>query len=192
MADHTGGDGVVDALEQARVEVVFGIPSVHNLPLYDALRRRGRIRAITVRHEQAAAGCGGRLQQGDGAPRRVHQLDGPGGGQLHGRSAGGVRLRLAGAAPHGTDRDEVPRCRARFHPRGAGSARHVEVALQDRAAARFRRRHRPHRGGGHRPGAVGSDGARLCGAADRLAVRLGRPGRPARRRTLSGNDAAGP
>jgi acetolactate synthase-1/2/3 large subunit len=57
MDQHTGGDAVVDVLEQAGVEVVFGIPSVHNLPIYDALRRRGRIRAITVRHEQGAAGA---------------------------------------------------------------------------------------------------------------------------------------
>jgi acetolactate synthase-1/2/3 large subunit len=52
---HDGGDAVVDALEWAGVDVVFGIPSVHNLPVYDALRRRGRPRSITVRHEQSAA-----------------------------------------------------------------------------------------------------------------------------------------
>lgn len=57
MGAVTGGDEVVAALEALGVEVVFGIPSVHNLPLYDALRRRGRIRAVTVRHEQAAAGA---------------------------------------------------------------------------------------------------------------------------------------
>jgi acetolactate synthase-1/2/3 large subunit len=57
MDHHTGGDAVVDVLEQAGVEVVFGIPSVHNLPIYDAIRRRGTIRAITVRHEQGAAGA---------------------------------------------------------------------------------------------------------------------------------------
>ncbi len=44
MSEHTGGDSVVDVLEEAGVEVVFGIPSVHNLPIYDALRRRSRIR----------------------------------------------------------------------------------------------------------------------------------------------------
>lgn len=57
MGEVTGGDVVVAVLESAGVEVVFGIPSVHNLPIYDALRRRGRIRAITVRHEQGAAGA---------------------------------------------------------------------------------------------------------------------------------------
>jgi acetolactate synthase-1/2/3 large subunit len=53
----TGGDVVVGALAGAGVEVVFGIPSVHNLPIYDALRRHGGIRAVTVRHEQGAAGA---------------------------------------------------------------------------------------------------------------------------------------
>ncbi len=38
---HTGGDAVVDVLEWAGVEVVFGIPSVHNLPTYDALEAAG-------------------------------------------------------------------------------------------------------------------------------------------------------
>jgi acetolactate synthase-1/2/3 large subunit len=55
--EHTGGDAVVDVLEWAGVRTVFGIPSVHNLPIYDALARRGVIRAVTVRHEQAAAGA---------------------------------------------------------------------------------------------------------------------------------------
>jgi acetolactate synthase-1/2/3 large subunit len=53
----TGGDVVVAALAGAGVEVVFGIPSVHNLPIYDALRRHGGIRSVVVRHEQAAAGA---------------------------------------------------------------------------------------------------------------------------------------
>jgi acetolactate synthase I/II/III large subunit len=57
MDQHTGGDAVIDVLAKAGVEVVFGIPSVHNLPIYDAIRRRGSIRAITVRHEQGAAGA---------------------------------------------------------------------------------------------------------------------------------------
>ncbi len=57
MVQYCGGDAVIDVLEQAGVRVVFGIPSVHNLPIYDAIRRRGSIRAITVRHEQAAAGA---------------------------------------------------------------------------------------------------------------------------------------
>jgi len=51
----TGGEAVVAALEALGVRHVFGIVSVHNLPIYDAIARRGTITAIGVRHEQAAA-----------------------------------------------------------------------------------------------------------------------------------------
>jgi acetolactate synthase I/II/III large subunit len=51
----TGGEAVVCALETLGVRHVFGIVSVHNLPIYDAIARRGTITPIGVRHEQAAA-----------------------------------------------------------------------------------------------------------------------------------------
>jgi acetolactate synthase-1/2/3 large subunit len=51
----TGGEAVASALELLGVRHVFGIVSVHNLPIYDAIARRGVITPIGVRHEQAAA-----------------------------------------------------------------------------------------------------------------------------------------
>jgi len=51
----TGGEAVAAALEALGVRHVFGIVSVHNLPVYDAIARRGAITPIGVRHEQAAA-----------------------------------------------------------------------------------------------------------------------------------------
>src|SRR5690242_9889870 len=50
----SGAARIVSLLEDAGVEVVFGLPGVHNLALWDALRR-SRIRLVGVRHEQAAA-----------------------------------------------------------------------------------------------------------------------------------------
>ena len=50
----TGADALVAALEGAGVEVVFGLPGVHNLAAWEALRT-SPIRLIGVRHEQAAA-----------------------------------------------------------------------------------------------------------------------------------------
>ena len=41
-------------LLEAGVEHVFGVVSVHNLPIYDAIDRGGRITPVTMRHEQAA------------------------------------------------------------------------------------------------------------------------------------------
>jgi acetolactate synthase-1/2/3 large subunit len=49
-----GADILVAGLEQAGVRVVFGLPGVHNLPAWEALRTSS-IRLIGVRHEQAAA-----------------------------------------------------------------------------------------------------------------------------------------
>ena len=50
----TGGDVVHRTLVDAGVEHVFGVVSVHNLPIYDAIDRGGKITAVAVRHEQAA------------------------------------------------------------------------------------------------------------------------------------------
>lgn len=50
----TGAQAVVDALENAGVTVAFGLPGVHNLPLWRALGE-SPIRLVGVRHEQTAA-----------------------------------------------------------------------------------------------------------------------------------------
>lgn len=54
MSIMTGGDAVYHALKAASVSCVFGIPSQHNLGLYDALCRHGDIRVVGTRHEQGA------------------------------------------------------------------------------------------------------------------------------------------
>jgi thiamine pyrophosphate-dependent acetolactate synthase large subunit-like protein len=50
----TGAQVIVEQLEEAGVEVCFGLPGVHNLALWAALRD-SPIRLVGVRHEQAAA-----------------------------------------------------------------------------------------------------------------------------------------
>src|SRR3954462_15600230 len=50
----SGAQVIVQALEEAGVEVCFGLPGVHNLALWEALRH-SPIRLVGVRHEQAAA-----------------------------------------------------------------------------------------------------------------------------------------
>jgi len=49
----TGAEVIVSGLVDAGVEVVFGLPGVHNLALWEALRG-SPIRLVGVRHEQAA------------------------------------------------------------------------------------------------------------------------------------------
>ena len=50
----TGATRLVEMLEQLGVELVFGLPGVHNLPIWKALSESG-IRLVGVRHEQTAA-----------------------------------------------------------------------------------------------------------------------------------------
>ncbi|PRZ42753.1 acetolactate synthase-1/2/3 large subunit [Antricoccus suffuscus] len=50
----TGGDAVVHALHALGVEAVFGIASIHNLPILDAIVRDGQIKIFDCRHEQNA------------------------------------------------------------------------------------------------------------------------------------------
>ena len=49
----TGAQELADALVELGTEVVFGLPGVHNLPLWEALAATD-IKLIGVRHEQTA------------------------------------------------------------------------------------------------------------------------------------------
>ncbi len=50
---YTGADLIADALAQLDVKHVFGIVSIHNMPIMDAINRLGKTQIIDVRHEQA-------------------------------------------------------------------------------------------------------------------------------------------
>ena len=78
----TGAGVIVEVLKEAGVRIVFGIPSVHNIPLYEALRTEPSIRHILCRHETAAANMAdgyARAGQGLGV---VLSSTGPGSGYM--------------------------------------------------------------------------------------------------------------
>lgn len=50
----SGGEAVYEALRAIDCEHVFGIVSVHNIPIYDVIGQKGGITPILMRHEQAA------------------------------------------------------------------------------------------------------------------------------------------
>lgn len=78
MRTMTGGQVVVAALEAQGVEVVFGMPGVHNLALYDALCDSTQIRHVLVRHEQGAAFAADGYARATGRPGVVITTAGPG------------------------------------------------------------------------------------------------------------------
>ncbi len=53
MVKRNGADLLVDTLEQLGVDILFGIPGIHNLDIYDSLLN-SKIKHITAKHEQGA------------------------------------------------------------------------------------------------------------------------------------------
>jgi acetolactate synthase I/II/III large subunit len=76
----TGAVGVVQALTEAKVSTVFGIPSIHNIGLYDVLRREPSIRHIVCRHEAAATHMADGYARASGGLGVIISSTGPGAG----------------------------------------------------------------------------------------------------------------
>jgi acetolactate synthase-1/2/3 large subunit len=73
----TGADLTCAALRALEVDTVFGMVSIHNVSILDAIRRSEKIRFVTTRHEQAA----------------VHAADG------YARATGRLGVALASTGP---------------------------------------------------------------------------------------------
>ena len=73
----TGGQAVVRALEANGVEVVFGIPGVHTLDIYDALLD-SPIRHVLARHEQGVGFMADGYARASGRPGVALVITGPG------------------------------------------------------------------------------------------------------------------
>lgn len=73
----TGGSAAIAAIEAAGVDVVFGIPGVHTLALYDGLHGRN-IRHILARHEQGAGFMADGYARATGKPGVALIITGPG------------------------------------------------------------------------------------------------------------------
>ena len=54
MSNYNVGDLVAEFLQQAGVDTVFGVVSVHNIPMLDALGRRNAVRVVGARGEMGA------------------------------------------------------------------------------------------------------------------------------------------
>src|SRR3954451_14785652 len=72
-----GGELLVRSLEAAGVEVVFGLPGVHNLAIWRALAD-SEIRLVGVRHEQAAGYAADGYARASGKPGVALVTTGPG------------------------------------------------------------------------------------------------------------------
>ena len=73
----TGGEAVVRALEGHGVDLVFGIPGTHSLPIYQHLVGSG-IRHVLPRHEQGASFAADGYARSSGRPGVCIVTTGPG------------------------------------------------------------------------------------------------------------------
>ena len=78
MSKASGAQLLVECLAQEGIEMVFGIPGLHNMPIYDALYRHPTIQNVVVRHEQGAAFMADGYARASGRIAAVMPLPGPG------------------------------------------------------------------------------------------------------------------
>lgn len=79
MKELTGGRAVIETLKRQGVEIVFGIPGTHNLPIYDALHGDAvGIKHVTTRHEQSAVFMADSYARVTGKPGVALLSTGPG------------------------------------------------------------------------------------------------------------------
>ncbi|MEZ5233005.1 MAG: thiamine pyrophosphate-binding protein [Acidimicrobiia bacterium] len=78
MTRMNGGEAVAAALSALGVTHVFGIVSVHNLPIYEALSRREDITVVRCRHEQGATHAADAFARTSGGLGVVLTSTGPG------------------------------------------------------------------------------------------------------------------
>ncbi|SFW67119.1 acetolactate synthase-1/2/3 large subunit [Amycolatopsis australiensis] len=90
----SGARELVDALEALGTEIVFGLPGVHNLPLWEALAET-RIKVVGVRHEQTAGYAADGYARATGKLGVALVTTGPGAAN----TLGAVGEAMASAAP---------------------------------------------------------------------------------------------
>lgn len=104
MTDYTVGDLVAEFLEGCDVDVAFGIVSVHNIPMLDAIGRRSRIRFVMARAEVGASHMADGYGRASGRLAVLISSTGPGAanavpGLLEAQFAGTPLLHITGQSP---------------------------------------------------------------------------------------------
>ena len=100
-SDYTVGDLVAEFLTQCGVTTAFGIASVHNIPMLDAIGRRNTIRFMMARGELGGAHMADGYARVSQALGVIFSSTGPGaantiGGLIEARFAGSPVLHITG------------------------------------------------------------------------------------------------
>lgn len=139
----TTADAVVKELVRAGVEVAFGIVSIHNMPIYDAILREGSIHLVCSRGESGAANMADGYARATGKLGVVITSTGTGAGNAAGSlieawAAGVPVLHLTGevASPYlGTGRGYIHECKDQLSMMEGASKKAIRLRRPEQAAA---------------------------------------------------------
>jgi len=141
--EFTTADAVVQELVRAGVEVAFGIVSIHNMPIYDAILREGSIHLVCSRGESGAANMADGYARATGKLGVVITSTGTGAGNAAGSlieawAAGVPVLHLTGevASPYlGTGRGYIHECKDQLSMMEGACKKAVQLRKPEQAAA---------------------------------------------------------
>lgn len=74
----SGAQALLATLRAYDVDIIFGIPGVHTLPIYDAIQEQPGLRHVLARHEQGAGFMADGYARVSGRPGVVCTITGPG------------------------------------------------------------------------------------------------------------------
>ncbi|WP_078409152.1 thiamine pyrophosphate-binding protein [Priestia abyssalis] len=143
----TTADAVVKELVRAGVETAFGIVSIHNMPIYDAILREGSIKLICSRGESGAVNMADGYARATGKLGVVITSTGTGAGNAAGSlveawAAGVPLLHLTGevASPYlGTGRGYIHECKDQLSMMSGACKNAVRLRKPEQAAAVVRK-----------------------------------------------------
>ncbi|KAA9015967.1 thiamine pyrophosphate-binding protein [Niallia endozanthoxylica] len=143
VMEYTTADAVVQELVRAGVEVAFGIVSIHNMPIYDAILREGSIHLVCSRGESGAANMADGYARATGKLGVVITSTGTGAGNAAGSlveawAAGVPVLHLTGevASTHlGTGKGYIHECKDQLSMMEGASKKAIRLRNPDQTSA---------------------------------------------------------
>ncbi|SMQ73082.1 acetolactate synthase-1/2/3 large subunit [Bacillus sp. OV166] len=145
--EFTTADAIVKELVRAGVETAFGIVSIHNMPIYDAILREGSIKLICSRGESGAVNMADGYARATGKLGVVITSTGTGAGNAAGSlveawAAGVPLLHLTGevASPYlGTGRGYIHECKDQLSMMSGACKHAVRLRRPEQTAAVVRK-----------------------------------------------------
>jgi len=142
----TSADAIVQELVLAEVEVIFGIVSIHNMPIYDALLREGSIKLVTARGESGAVNMADGYARSTGKLGVVLTSTGTGAGNAAGSlieawSAGVPLLHITGEVAStylGTGKGYIHECKDQLKMMEGAGKKSIQLKIPEQTTSVIR------------------------------------------------------